>query len=142
MRVALCLLAAVLAGTGCTHRQLRNNTIGQASTLADIHQQQVLDNLAMFVSNSDSLPQFAYPDGGNNQLTDTGSLTSTVAWKQAGFYSANVNPTVSRSANETWTLHPVNDPHKLVLMQCAYKKAVAGNDPSRAGCSTLGCDAR
>ena len=63
-RLALGLaVAAALAGTGCTHVQLRKNTVNQADTLSEIYQQQVLDNLAMFVYDYYSLPHFAIPTG-------------------------------------------------------------------------------
>ena len=50
----MCRLIAVVAlllpvVAGCTHQQLRFNTVSQARTVADVHTQQVLDNLAKFV---------------------------------------------------------------------------------------------
>ncbi|MFM2001710.1 MAG: hypothetical protein RI963_1136 [Planctomycetota bacterium] len=60
----LATLIAVGLFSGCTHRQLRWNTTHQAQTLTDIYEQQVLDNLAMFVRNPNSTPFFAFPNAG------------------------------------------------------------------------------
>ncbi|MEM8864785.1 MAG: hypothetical protein AAGF31_04490, partial [Planctomycetota bacterium] len=58
--ITLCLLATTVATTGCTTaRALRHNTVSQANTVADIHQQQVLDNLAKFVHDPYAIPSFA-----------------------------------------------------------------------------------
>jgi hypothetical protein len=135
-------LALLLAAVGCTHTQLRNNTLGQVHTLADLHQQQVLDNLAMFIHNPEALPYFAYPDSGQNQLTDTAGVGSTITWNAGGFDSANVNPTTLRQASEVWTLHPINDPHKLTLMRCAYQKALESSGLAQASACCPDCDAR
>ena len=59
--------------TGCTHTQLRHNTVHQSETTSDIFTQQVLDNLAMFVYDSNSLPFFTFPNGGSNRVTDSGN---------------------------------------------------------------------
>jgi hypothetical protein len=43
--LASALMLSMLA-CGCTHTQLRKNTIRQAGTLTDTYTQQVMDNLA------------------------------------------------------------------------------------------------
>ena len=44
--------ALILFTTGCMHIPLRNNTANQARTVSDLYQQQVLNNLAMFVDDN------------------------------------------------------------------------------------------
>lgn len=128
--IAKCVAAIlVLWEAGCTHVQLRNNTIGQAHTLSDIYQQQVIDNLALFIYDPGALPHFAFANQGTSTVTDTGTLGITNGWqRQAGlqflYQSTGVNPMLQRNAQEAWTLTPVNDPRKLELMRCAYQKAV------------------
>lgn len=140
IRLLVPLALALLVGGGCTHAQLRRNTVNQARTLSDLHQQQVLNNLAMFVANPDALPYFAYPNDGINQVTDTGATAANVAWVVAGFDSAGLGLEASRAANEVWNLSPVNDPHKLALMRCAYQMALqsAGRGTPSAGCPDCG----
>lgn len=126
--VLIVLLAAI---AGCTHVQLRKNTVRQALTVGDIHQQQVLNNLAMFVYDPNSLPTFSYPNQSSSNVTDSGSLEGSGAINRAplGFlWLSGLGSmfTASRQAQEAFTLNPVNDPRKLELMRCAYQKALAG----------------
>ncbi len=123
------LIVAALT-SGCTHVQLRRNTVNQMSTVHDLQQQQVLDNLAMFVHNRGSYPYFSMVLQGTSTLTDTGSLAVTDGWLRAGthflYNSLGVNPSASRVAAEAWTINPVNDSVKLTLMRCCYRIAVDG----------------
>lgn len=131
VRSILFVSLAILSTAGCTHVQLRKNTVRQALTVADIHQQQVLNNLAMFVYDPNSLPTFSYPNQSSSNVTDTGSVTGSGALMRAplGFlWLSNLSAMLfaQRQAAEAFTLNPVNDPRKLELMRCAYQKALAG----------------
>ncbi len=127
LAVAICGLLIVTSG--CTHIQLKRNTIRQARTLSDIHQQQVLNNLAMFVYDYNSFPSFAIPNQGGSNVTDTGAGVATFGFSRTGgsflFDALGFGLDASRRAEEAFTLTPVNDPRKLELMRCAYQKAVA-----------------
>ncbi|HET6881593.1 MAG TPA: hypothetical protein VFI31_15625 [Pirellulales bacterium] len=132
MRRSLLLVALALGACGgCTHVQLRKNTVRQALTVADIHQQQVLNNLAMFVYDPNSLPTFSYPNQSASNVTDTGSIDGSgdITRAPLGFLwlsSLGSMFSASRQAQEAFTLNPVNDPRKLELMRCAYQKALGG----------------
>ena len=65
------VILAFIASPGCTHNQLRRSTLNTSSTLTEMQYQQVLDNLAMFVQNSGSLPFFALNSKGNVQISDS-----------------------------------------------------------------------
>ena len=73
MRTYPVVLAAVglltYMAAGCTHTQLRWNTVQQSRTLTDIYEQQVLNNLAMFVYDPNSLPFFSFPNAGARMST-------------------------------------------------------------------------
>ncbi len=141
-KFAVLVITAAIAGfTGCTHTQLRVNSVRQSNTLSEIHQQQVLNNLAKFIYDPNALPDFATPQSGFNQVQDQGNLGFGVSWIRNGFSLANLNGSGSRTANQNWTLIPVNDPRKLELMRCAYQKAVAGYTTSAAG-GCPDCDKR
>ena len=81
--VGLAVTTALVA-TGCTHVQLRKNTVRQARTLADLHQQQVVDNLAMFVYDHNALPYFAVPDSASSTLQDAGTGAVGASAPRAG----------------------------------------------------------
>jgi hypothetical protein len=142
----------VMAGallSGCQTGQLRVGSINQAASYGDIQEQQVLDNLAKFVYDINSLPTFAYSGQGNNQVTDQVSIGSTTTWQRigAGLYgwlSSTATPTAQRQAFQNWVLQPLNDPRKLDLMRCAYQKVVRDNFAARglsvAASSCTPCD--
>ncbi|HTU24729.1 MAG TPA: hypothetical protein VMF30_05000 [Pirellulales bacterium] len=130
-RRAVFTLVLLVATSGCTHVQLRRNTVRQALTVADIQQQQVLNNLAMFVVDPNALPTFSYPNQSSSNVTDTGTASiAPGAGRSTGglfwFNSLAGTLTGERQMAEAFTLNPVNDPRKLELMRCAYQKAVSG----------------
>lgn len=143
------VLALGLAG--CAHMQLRRNTINQARTVTDIHQQQVLNNLAMFVYNPNSMPSFSYPTQGTNQVINIASggysqgFGAITAGPKAGEFVLNslgISLNGSHQANEAFTMVPINDPRKLELMRCAYQIAVANCGRGSPATSCPDCKAR
>ncbi len=132
MSCRLALIAALLlvAASGCTHTQLGRNAIGQACTVGDVQTQQVLNNLAMFACDPNSLPSFSYPNQSGANVTDNLGAQTTPAWARttAGSFLFSAVGSLfsgSRQMADSFTLNPVNDPRKLELMRCAYQKAVA-----------------
>jgi hypothetical protein len=133
-RASLVLACGLTLISGCAHIPLRRNTINQARTIADIHQQQVLNNLAMFAYNPDSMPCFSYPTQGTNQVVNTtsGGVSQTYGIPTTGPHLGHLAMTLlginfngQYQSNEAFTLVPINDPRKLELMRCAYQQAVA-----------------
>ena len=113
--------------SGCTtHRALRRNTVRQAETVTDLHQQQVLDNLAKFLHDPYAVPSFALATLGTSDVTDVGGASSSFEWMASGFDGASLSADGKRTAKGTWTMTPVTDPRKLELMRCAYQR-VLGN---------------
>jgi len=112
---------------GCTHNQLRWNTVHQSRTLTDIYEQQVLDNLAMFVYDSGSLPFFSFPNAGGSNVNDAGAVNGVLNWTHGvgGLNSGALTLNGSRNVTESWTLTPIIDPVKLQLMRCAYQQVVS-----------------
>src|SRR5688572_26555402 len=101
------MLARLLLATGCTTPGFLSKTaINQGQTVADIHQQQVLDNLAKFVYDRNSIPSFATATGGTAEATDTGQATATPVWLANGFSQITTAFMGSRVAKATWTLQP------------------------------------
>jgi hypothetical protein len=146
--VGLLFLAslALICGSGCTHLQLQKNTINQMQTVHDIQQQQVLDNLAMFVCNPNSMPYFSIATQGSSAVADQASLSLTPEWQRAAsgilpFFQILFTPSASRAATENWTLNPINDSVKLSLMRCAYQRAVANCVDIAPSCIDPNCNA-
>jgi len=151
--LSFCLLLAATAA-GCTHEQLRKDSVNEATTVGDLQTQQVLNNLAMFVYDYNSMPYFAYPNQGSAVVTDQVNGAGSAAWgrpittgatgatdqftvKHFGdflFNTLGLSAGAQRANTESFTLTPINDPRKLELMRCAYQLAVSNcghGDPSR-----------
>lgn len=136
IRTTACLLLLLGLGTlpGCLDAQLRKNTVAVGYSSGEIQQQQVLDNLAMFVCDYNAFPSFSYPNQGGSNVTDSGSAGATPGFSRIGltgtavkafvFSTLGLNFGVSRTCLESFTLTPINDPKKLELMRCAYQRAV------------------
>jgi hypothetical protein len=110
------------------HIPLRNNTANQARSISDLYQQQVLNNLAMFVQDPNSLPHFSYVNMGASGIEDQNNGTLGLGFTNPPFNLAALTAGFfrQRTGSENFTMTPVNDPRKLELMRCAYQKALAG----------------
>lgn len=139
-RWSVLLLAPLVAGaTGCTHNQLRRSAVGQVGTVADIYQQQVLNNLARFAHDPNALPDFGVPTSGLATVADNATLGHTYGWTNTMLQSVGLTLGGGRNITQNWSLEPVRDPRKLELMRCAYRRAVG-----YGGCSDccLDCEKR
>jgi hypothetical protein len=83
-------------------------------------------NLAMFVYDSGSLPQFAFPSKGTTDVTDFVGANASNSMPRDVIKSVfMIGADARRTEKEAWTMEPIRDPHKLELMRCAYQHAVA-----------------
>ena len=127
----------VLLATGCAHHRLAHDHVQQARTLTTINEQQVLDNLAMFMDNPNALPYFAIPGAGSAVVTDDGGIDlSTIN----GPGRSVLGPLdFNRNNRLTWATKPVTDPNRLLRMKCAYRRAIGLCDASDCcvNCSEL-----
>ena len=107
------------------------------STLADLQFQQVLDNVARFHDNPDTVPSFAVATAGTVSLLDTAgagvsptySPTLTTAQQGGGalpILSLLFPLTASRAVTENWSLTPITDADNLRRLRCAYRLLVMG----------------
>lgn len=110
--------------TGCTHTQLRFNTLHQAQAVHEIHEQQVLDNLAMFVGDPNAVPFFTVVGAGTAAVSDTANAATPLSWVRTGFQSVGLSISGTRLSQENFTLAPISDPDRLARMRCAYRFAV------------------
>ena len=134
LALASALLTIVLANGCTTHRALRRNTIKQAGTVTDIHQQQVLDNLAKFLYDPYAVPSFALATQGASDVTDNGQASGVTRWLANGFDNFSLTLSASRTAKQNWVMRPVTDPRKLELMRCAYQRVLANCGVAESAC--------
>lgn len=131
--LAICGLAVL---SGCaTHRALVRITPAANGTLSDIYYQQVLDNVARFMVNPDSLPSFAMVTAGTVNVEDERSAgfnptynpTLTRAMQGGGalpILSLFFGTGASRRITENWSTTPVTDADNLRRLRCAFQLLV------------------
>ncbi len=159
-RHRLILGCILCVASGCTSVQLRKDTVSQAVAVHDLQQQQVLDNLAMFVRDPNSLPYFSFANQGGAQVTDQANGSASAGWGRVNLFptspiggsgiipfpfllsSIGLSGGGQRSQQEAFTVSPVNDPRKLELMRCAYQMAVASCGHGAVSATCPDCQTR
>src|SRR5438270_7225387 len=103
-RTSIPLLVLALVSPGCTYHRLQKSITDQATTLADIHYQQVLNNLALFDVNVEALPSHVSLRDGSAQIQDFGQLASTINFGRSmgNLYTGAPAATGSRTVVEQW----------------------------------------
>ncbi len=132
----------ISVSSGCMHKQLAKNTSRQAHSVADVHTQQVLDNLAKFVANPDALPHFSWPNAGAAGVNDSIGGSTGFNFTPHALAGWSAGGDAGRTMNESYTMTPINDPRKLELMRCAYQKAINGCCCSHESCNCPNCESR
>lgn len=123
-RVMFGIALSCLLSLGCTDHFLRKHTARTASTLTDIMFQQVMDNVAMFCCEPDTLPHFAIIGDGTTQLQDTAQATATPKWNPTGFVDATLGINGGHVLLENWKLQPVMSAGRLKRMRAAFQYVV------------------
>lgn len=123
------LIIVLLLLSGCTHLKLRQKTLHQGRTLPDLQRQLVLDNLAQFACDPNTMAWHLIIAGGLVQVSDQGTASML-----PGQIGAEVVPSaaVGRSILEQWNVDAVVESDDLQLLQLAYQKAVNPADPDRS----------
>ena len=138
MRRAVLLIGVVSTLSGCaTHLALRDNTVRTSNTLTDLLYKQVLDNVARFYDDPDTVPSFAVTSAGTVAVNDqtgagvspTYSPTLTFAQQGGGalpILSVLFPCSAQRTTAENWSLTPITDADNLRRLRCAYRLLVMG----------------
>ena len=119
--------------SGCAHHQLRYNTIHHAETLTDLYERQVLNNLARFKENPESIPHFEIPTSGGTNVNDTVGFAAS----PLNVFREAFGLDGSRTQLNAWTLQPVTNPDRLRRMRCAFQRAVGYESSSCDDCCQL-----
>lgn len=76
MRIGALIILLIVTGSGCTSLALKRQAINQIETSADLRYKEVLDNLALFSDNPNSLPAYTLILSGTTKVLDQGSIGS------------------------------------------------------------------
>jgi hypothetical protein len=120
----LLVLSSLIAvvSLGCTSVRLQHSITRQATTLSDLHYQQVLNNLAMFSCNPYAMPAHVAIRDGSAQIQDFGQAASGL--DIAGAVTTSLGLTGSRTVVEQWGVSPVTDDIEVRIIQVAYQRAL------------------
>jgi hypothetical protein len=128
--VTICAIAS-----GCTYHRLENNTVKQAETVVDLQYRQILDNLAMFRLNPDTLPSLVTLKTGASQVGDSGSAgflgtSGLINGSGTVFSTFGSSPTLTgtRTIVDQWGSSPVTDDNNLMLLSKAFRCALGYKD--------------
>jgi hypothetical protein len=133
----LAVIGLLVTTSGCTHLALQKDTVRTTNTLADLQFQQVLDNLARFQHNPDTVPSFAIASAGTVSILDMAgagvspTYSPTLTFQQQGggalpILSLLFPFSASRAVTENWSLTPITDADNLRRLRCAYRLLVMG----------------
>ncbi len=138
MRRALVLIGLLPTLGGCaTHLALRDDTVRVSNTLTDLQYKQVLDNVARFHDDPDTVPSFAVASAGTvavNDQTGAGASPTYAPTLPFSLQGGGALPilsllfpfTAQRTAAENWSLTPITDADNLRRLRCAYRLLVMG----------------
>jgi hypothetical protein len=137
MHRAVLVIGLLPTLSGCTHLVLQSDTVKSTNTLADLEFQQILDNVARFQCNPDTVPSFAVITSGTVSVNDqrgagvspTYSPTLTFANQGGGalpILSLLYPFSAQRTVTENWSLTPITDADNLRRLRCAYRLLVMG----------------
>lgn len=119
MRMMLATLLLLMCG--CTSLRLERSITSQATTLSDLHYNQVLNNLAAFSANPETIPSHVTIRDGSAQIQDFGSASGGLEILHD--VTTSLGLTGSRTVVEQWGVSPVTDDIEIRLIQVAYKRA-------------------
>ena len=126
MRSGIVLPILLVVASGCTAMELRRSTVRQVDTLTDVQHQMVLNNLAKFVCNPNTIPSQSNITTGANQVVDSASASSQVL--NSAFNSPLLGFGASRGRVDQWSSAPVTDEMTLRLLQIAYRRSLGWKD--------------
>ncbi|MEM6779122.1 MAG: hypothetical protein AAF670_15800 [Planctomycetota bacterium] len=118
-----CWCAAPLMLSGCATNQLRRTTPQHSDTLADIYEQQVLNNLARFCVNPGSTPSFAVPQSGTNAIAHGNQMNGGLNFNATTFTGSSLGLNGTRQQTVNWTIRAISNPVRLSLMKYVFQYA-------------------
>ena len=116
------LVGLAFALFGCTSQALQSSTIEQGSTVPELLEQMVLDNLEMVRQDPSALPWHVKITGGQITIQDELNVpTYSYTWPIVA-QTAGGNSLGQRQWTLQWTVSPVVDTETLQTLQSIYQQ--------------------
>ncbi len=119
---SLAIVLVLAATTGCTGRQLRRESLRQASTLSSMQQQLVLNNIASFVCDPNAIPSQLNLRGGATQIVNSENGSVQYIAGVIGILG------LTHTSVDQWNSAPVVDEPTLRLLRIAYRRSIGIED--------------
>jgi len=125
MRICI-VIASCLSVSGCffTETQLNTDTLDMSTTVADIQERQVINNLIRVIDDPYAIPAQVVLTGGGVQVSNQLSPSLAVPFTDISKTSRSVNLGVSNQWVENWSLAPITDPDDIRRLRALYRLAV------------------
>src|SRR5438477_8370173 len=127
--VAGVAIIAVALGGGCTTTAVREMSASHAQQMIDFQYQQIVDNLARFVWDENSLPSNVTISSGIAQVSDRISPGIQVPFNTTVNQQVSGSATAERQWTVNWNVRPVVEGDSLVALQNLYRDQVRWNIP-------------
>ena len=125
-RISKLLTVCACAGVvGCTSLLLRHSTNSVSSSIRQILQKQVLDNLGRFVDNPYTIPSEAVLTTGAIQIQSQVTGQMKLPYTVTRTTDKEVDPGANVQWQESWTITPVMDSSDLSRLEYLYQGAVS-----------------
>jgi hypothetical protein len=128
-------IAIVAAVPGCTMLSLERHTLHQSNSAGDIRYSELMDNLAMVARDRTALPAYSTIFYGTISVSDSGQIGSTTTWQhvvgsgaQNGFGMQGLNPQLSRTVLQNWSLDPILGPERIEAIRALLRWSVYGRE--------------
>jgi hypothetical protein len=131
MRTWILTALVIAVSGGCASEAVKQHTVNQALSLAELRYQEVVDNLAVIAHNNGRLPSFAYVTGGGANVSNTVSADASSLFTAAvnGFAQETLNSSAAQSPELNWTIAPVVAEPSLEALKFACLWALYGPPP-------------
>jgi hypothetical protein len=135
---------ALLLSSGCASTQLNYNAVEVASTMDSVYTRETLNNLSKFIDDPNAIPSQMMMVGGTIQTVNTinpsisfpfaAQVAKTIQAAPAGLTLSSANTlgaaggsiSGTNSAQQNYTIAPLNDANTLRNQQALYRHAVFG----------------
>lgn len=125
---ATILLGLLALGPGCAHRQLTVSTVLTANSFQTIIFQMVLNNIAMFAAEPQTMPWHVRVRDGTVQISDSLGIGQQgggfISSEGGGLGIETYGPQGSRKVAQQWGTDAVGDPVQLYSLQTVYRRVL------------------
>jgi hypothetical protein len=125
-RLRTVVVLVVSVASGCAADQMKYTALRTAARIPEIHQEEIMQNLARIAANPGAMPYLSRPYNGTASATDTASGATSLVGAPHHFTPFTFGPYgLMRAVQSNIGLNVVDDPDKLAAMHVDYRLVTA-----------------